>query len=169
MSGLGDLPGGAFSSTAFGASSDGSVIVGSGESILGEQAFRWTAEDGMIGLPQLPGGVVPTEAFDASADGSIVVGRARYQEVAFIWDATNGTRALADVLEDVYGLDLTGWTLEEAWGISADGLAIVGMGTNPSGDKEGFVAIIPEPSTGLLVGAGLVGLGLRRYRRADRR
>jgi len=51
-----------------------------------------------------------------------------------------------------------------AEGVSADGKTIVGSGRNPSGQAEGFVAVIPEPSTALLMGLGLVGLGMMRSR-----
>ena len=68
------------------------------------------------------------------------------------------------------GLDLTGWTLREATGISDDGLTIVGYGDNPNGFMEGWIAVIPEPSSGLLVGAGLVALAaLQRRRRVGAR
>ena len=64
------------------------------------------------------------------------------------------------ILETDFQLDLTGWALKSATGISADGLTIVGTGTNPVGFDEGWIATIPEPSTLLLLGLG--GLLLRR-------
>ena len=64
MVGLGDLPGGSFSSHAFGVSSDGSVVVESSHSVSGGyEAFRWTSAGGMVGLGDLPAGtaqVMPT-------------------------------------------------------------------------------------------------------------
>ena len=61
-------------------------------------------------------------------------------------------RRLADVLTE-HGLDLSGWTLQTATGLSASGRTVVGWSTNPSGDTEGFVAtlparVIPTPSLG---------------------
>jgi len=80
-----------------------------------------------------------------------------------IWDSVNGMRALRDVLIYDCGLDLTGWSLDGATGISADGLTIAGNGSNPSGNDEAWVAVIPEPATlGLL---SLGGLGLIRRKR----
>ena len=54
--GLGDLPGGSFSSQASGLSADGSVVVGSGVSAKSQEAFRWTQQTGMVGLGVLSGG-----------------------------------------------------------------------------------------------------------------
>ena len=59
------------------------------------------------------------------------------------------------------GIDLTGWWLSNATGVSADGLTIAGRGTH-NGALEGWIAVIPEPSTALLMGLGLVVLGARR-------
>jgi hypothetical protein len=41
---------------------------------------------------------------------------------------------------------------------------IVEQGRNPSGQGEAWLAIIPEPGTGLLVMTGLLGLAVRRRR-----
>jgi hypothetical protein len=71
-------------------------------------------------------------------------------------------RNLRNVLEDDFGLDLSGWTLTEATGISADGRTIVGYGVNPSGDQEGWIAV-PEPPPAALVFAGLAALALWRH------
>ncbi|MBM4030191.1 MAG: PEP-CTERM sorting domain-containing protein [Planctomycetes bacterium] len=74
-------------------------------------------------------------------------------------------RRLADVLAGDYGLTLTGWTLEEAWGVSADGLVFAGWGTNPSGQTEAWIArveAIPEPAGLVLLLGGLAALARRR-------
>jgi probable HAF family extracellular repeat protein len=176
MVGLGDLPGGAYMSWAHGVSADGSVVVGRSESAnstveppglpdLGwAEAFRWTADGGMVGLGDLAGGGFLSWAYGASADGSVVVGSsvsASGQE-AFIWDAANNMRSLKDVLVG-QGLDLTGWTLEWAEGVSGDGRTIVGCGINPDGNYEAWVAVVPEPATLGLLAVG--GLALVRRRR----
>ncbi|MBN1844544.1 MAG: hypothetical protein JW810_02595 [Sedimentisphaerales bacterium] len=149
MSPLGDLTGGDFSSTAKAVSAVGSVVVGYSDSAFGEEAFLWTELDGMQGLGDLSGGAFSSQAWDVSADGTIVVGRSEtvLGEEAFIWDAQRGMQNLKDILENDYGLDLTGWRLMHATGISDDGMTISGYGINPAGKKEPWVATIPEPNT----------------------
>lgn len=155
MIGLGDLPGGSFNSYTRSVSADGSTVVGSSMSASGREAFRWTSDDGMVGLGDLPGGDFYSSAQGVSADGSVVVGYSRVSFVArdeaFIWDTANGMQSLKDVLVNDHGLDLSGWTLHEALGISPDGLTIVGHGYNPSGYTEAWVATIPEPPTSTVV------------------
>jgi hypothetical protein len=48
-------------------------------------------------------------------------------------------RDLREVLAGEYGLALSGWRLEAAGGISADGLTIAGDGMNPAGQPEAWV------------------------------
>ena len=161
MDGLGDLPGDIFSSTANGVSADGSVVVGAGHSLSGFEAFRWTSGGGMVGLGDLPGGGFSSNAFDVSADGSVVVGVGTSASgvEASIWDEAAGMRSLRDVLVDDHGLDLTGWTLIQATGISAGGETVVGWGTNPSGNIEAWrVELDPliQPNLSDLTGNGFV-------------
>ena len=165
MVGLGDLPGGDFFSRSADVSADGSVIVGRSSSadssasgnpvtnISNTEAFRWTAETGMVGLGDLPGGDFFSRAYSVSGDGSVVVGESESSSglEAFIWDTSNGMRSLKDILIDDFDLDLNDWTLGAAFGVSDDGLTIVGDGINPEGNPEGWVArlesnSIPEPS-----------------------
>jgi probable HAF family extracellular repeat protein len=171
MQGLGDLPGGIILSDARAVSPDGSVVVGTSSSASGSEAFIWTSESGMIGLGDFPGGDFESQAFGVAANGSVVVGYGRTTpsnvtssigEQAFVWTPAGGMRPLREILVADLRLDLTGWTLDIATDVSADGRAIVGFGHNPDGEYEAWIAVIPEPSTGLLVGVGLVALGLRR-------
>jgi len=162
--GLGDLTGGSFDSTALGVSLDGSVIVGRGNSDSGTEAFRWTDSESMIGLGDFTGGGFSSQALDVSNDGSVIVGfgTTDFGSEAFIWNATDGMLNLKEILVGSFGLDLTGWTLTAANGISGDGLTIVGTGINPLGFQEAWVATIPEPLTLSFLALG--GLVLRRRR-----
>jgi hypothetical protein len=63
-------------------------------------------------------------------------------------------------------VNLTDWTLEGASGVSSDGDTIVGAGIDPSGQTEGWIVTIPEPGTGLLVMAGVLGLAVARRTKA---
>jgi len=165
MTGLGFFPGGSYWSMATDVSANGLVVVGNGKSAASgsdTEAFRWTEETGMVGLGDLPGGEFESEARAVSADGAVVVGRSDmryYTDIweAFIWDEVNAMRRLHDVLTDL-GLDLMGWRLQEAWGVSDDGLTIVGEGRNPLGRSEGWIAQIPEPATISLLILGLPAL-----------
>src|SRR5699024_7082055 len=99
------------------------------------------------GLGHLPGGQFFSRALDVSPDGSIVVGHSQTgveaggEFVAFIWtNSHHHMRSLKKVLEDAYGLDLTGWTLKSAKSISVSDrgiITIVGSGINPEGIREG--------------------------------
>ncbi|MHC4691269.1 MAG: choice-of-anchor Q domain-containing protein [Planctomycetota bacterium] len=145
MSGLGLLWLGGFSQ-AYGISPDGSVVVGRASVSKGAVAFRWTDAEGMVSLGDLPGGSVSGTAYDASTNGSIIVGMSNsFNDFeAFIWDEDNGIRSLHDLLINNYHLDLTGWHLRCAYGISDDGTVIVGSGNNPQGQREGWIAVLTE-------------------------
>ena len=52
-------------------------------------------------------------------------------------------RNLRAVLVETHELDLAGWTLLAATAISADGRAMAGTGTNPHGNQEGWLAVLP--------------------------
>ena len=113
----------------------------------------------MVGLGDLPGTSFFSLANDVSGDGSVVAGRGYGNSgpVAMLWDEDHGMRDLNALLLGL-GLDLTGWRLDEATGISDDGTMIVGAGYH-FGNQEGSIAVIPEPGTGLQVGLGPDGAG----------
>ena len=127
----------------------------------------------MQGLGDLAGGAVDSLAFSTSADGSVIVGKSvsATGDQAFLWDAVNGMRALDDVLVTDFGLDLTGWTLTTARGVSDDGLVIAGTGIH-NGNTEAFIVnlrqdqvAVPAPGMIALFGFGLAWIGLSRRRR----
>ncbi len=150
MTGLGFLPGGN-GSAAFGENSDGTVVVGySQDGTTGNQrAFRWTAATGMADL-----GISPTNNSSAdavNADGSVVVGYSNTTgNGAFRWTAADGAKSIEDLLT-ASGVDFTGWTLNRATGVSADGTVIIGNGGNTFGVAGDWIAHLPLPSPTLQV------------------
>jgi probable HAF family extracellular repeat protein len=147
MVSLGTLPGGTYSLGA-GLSGDGLTAVGwadvpsTGYNCHG---FRQTAGNGPVQLPPLPGSP-NSRALAANADGSVIVGWAdgTYDGIATAWIAGIGVVDMNNYLSGL-GLDLTGWHLESANGVSADGETIVGDGVHDS-QSEGWVATIPGPA-----------------------
>ncbi len=112
-----------------------------------------------------------------SADGSTIVGAYQPADQSnsadfrpFVWTRERGLQDL-EVLLASLGVETNGWWLQEATGVSADGRTLIGNGRILSelGHPHAFVwiAVIPEPSTALLVGAGLILLG--HTRRGTRR
>ena len=175
MVGLGDLAGGPFNSNVRAVTSDGSIIVGFSFSASGKEAYRWTSVTGMVGLGDLPGGQFFSTASDVSDDGAIVVGQSTRSQFsnqeffdAITWDEVHGMRSIQEMLIDS-GIDLTGWALTNASGISSDGSVIVGTGFNLNGDMEawwadleGIPGFVPEPTTlTILIVGGLI-FGCRR-------
>jgi hypothetical protein len=83
-----------------------------------------------------------------------------------IWNASGDIFDLNEIAAAVLP---TGWLLEEAFGISADGLSIVGRGNNADGNNEAWLlhldfVPVPEPGTGLLMALGLLALAAARRR-----
>jgi probable HAF family extracellular repeat protein len=175
MTGLGHLTGD--NSAAFDVSADGSVVVGRTSTFNGYEAFRWTAESGMVGLGDLtfPGGSPLSEAFAVSGDGRVIVGVSREEhagDTSFIWDAVHGMRNLRDVLRSA-GVDLSDWRDLHAHDVSYDGHTIVGWGLHADGlTGEAWLATIPEPESfaAAISGAAWLALSLvfRTYRRIGR-
>jgi uncharacterized membrane protein len=115
--GLGFMSGG-FDSFAYGASADGSVVVGSG-SYDGHPSiapFRWTEQTGMVMLTPIDTNYA-SWAFGVSADGSVVVGSTEIG--GFVWRSGTG----------IQQLDTNGGAYANARAVSADGSVIVGDGT----------------------------------------
>ncbi|TWT99539.1 hypothetical protein Pla108_04820 [Botrimarina colliarenosi] len=121
-------------------------------------AILWREETGWIDLGELKTtsfrSFIGAEAMGVSGDGSTVIGEATVTcgfnefcpfstiETPFIWDEARGMRELADVLRLDYGLDLSGWQLDEATGISDDGTTIIGNGRNSNGQIEAWRAVL---------------------------
>ncbi len=104
--------------TAFGASADGSVIVGDTGQL---EAFVWSESTGQVKIGNL-GGTRESAAYSVSADGSVVAGISSSSNgyVGFRWTASTGMVAIPG----------TAPYAEPNW-MSADGSAIVGTTEAP--------------------------------------
>lgn len=147
-------------SRAEGISGDGRVVVGYGgpanSTTLG---FRWTAESGMILLGGADGSVFP---YATSGDGTVIVGRSETH--AFLWTELSGVVNLNTYLPSV-GVDVTGWNLTEATGVSANGSSISGTGTYYGQTRAFLITGLEVPSPSSLAGVCCGGLCCRRRKR----
>jgi uncharacterized membrane protein len=102
--------------------------------------------------PLPPGSFVDySSASGISPDGKTVVGLATTvgaQEAAFVWNATTGMQSIGAVLGS-FGINMSGWQLESATAISADGSTIVGNGIDPNGVGEAWMARLPTVTSTL--------------------
>jgi uncharacterized membrane protein len=127
--GLGDLPGGGFTSVGIGVSPDGGVAVGLSQPVVSRnEGFRW--EDGVMeGIGDLPGGLLRSQANAASEGGLVVVGTGAdsasvLQAVRWEGGALTSLGFLAQPLYTPYS---------HADDLSADGRIIVGSSTDADG------------------------------------
>ncbi|MEZ4282056.1 MAG: PEP-CTERM sorting domain-containing protein [Myxococcota bacterium] len=184
------MPGGQppFAYSALSISADGRTIVGSTPSPPLEtsgpleviQTYLWEGEPApgdtlsaadlvVLDFPGYP--ISFTTGVKAiSSDGSTIVG-AYHRDVdvaftprPFIWTRDGGFQDL-EVLLNTLGISTTDWVVNGALDVSADGRTIIGTGRgrNAAGRTSDMVwiAVIPEPSTALLLGAGLSMLAIR--------
>jgi uncharacterized membrane protein len=162
MVGLGFVPGSILDgSQAFDVSYLGGTIIGNAWAEVGIEAMRYTDEDGMVSLGDLPGGQAQpfSFAFAVSADGGTIVGRGEGVDGtrAVVWDQTGAMRNLQEMLEVDFGLNLQGWELNEARGVSSHGRTIVGHGTH-NGVEEAWLVRLTKPCPADLDNDGIVGI-----------
>lgn len=140
---LGDFGGG--ESSAFGVSSDGSVVAGFAQNHVGYlRAFRGNPNV-MIDLGTFSGNA--SKAYNISANGSVIVGTAAQSNntfQAFRWTHSDGMRGLGT---------LPGGTNESsAFGVSSDGNYIVGKAIAADGNFRAFLWSSSSPNTLLDLG-----------------
>lgn len=140
-------------------SADKQAIVGWAQPSGSREAVLWRAGH-RFGLGDLPGGSFESEATAVSGNGSRIVGTSRIgttESAAFVWDRIHGMRNLKTVLGSEHGVDVDGWRMSWATGISDDGKTIVGYGINPAGIADGWVARLPAaPAAADFTGDGRV-------------
>jgi probable HAF family extracellular repeat protein len=148
---IGSLGGNSF---ALAISSDSNVIVGAANVGAATHAFRYTTASNMVDLGTLDGKNSIARA--VNQDGSVIVGdngTAQWAngshlglsagDQAWRWTQGTGMQSVQGLLTSAK-VDMTGWNLATATGVSADGRVIVGNGTN-GGQSEGWIARIALP------------------------
>jgi probable HAF family extracellular repeat protein len=144
-------------------SHDGSVVAGmsylaDGDSSACPRAVRWTAAGGMQNLGVLSG-TTGSWADAISGDGSVVAGPCVGDDWsprrAFIWTAETGMVDLNNRLASL-GVDMTGWTLTDVRGLSADGSSLTGWGVFNGEERAWLVTALPEPASLALLAIGLL-------------
>jgi uncharacterized membrane protein len=158
-------------SRAFGISRDGSTVVGQSRGGNGlVQAVYWRGGT-VTGLGFLSG-CSPTSPFESSdcvtsalaanADGSVIVGRSLLaanngNDLAWRWTAASGMQDL-NLFATNAGINLGGYVLTDAVGLSDDGQYIAGNANNGT-QQRGYVLSIaagPPPPTTLSTTARLI-------------
>jgi uncharacterized membrane protein len=125
---------------------DGSVVTGYVFLPDHQEAFRWTDGDGLATIGVLRG-TTDSRPTDISADGSIIVGASDGDFSApFLWTAGTGLVNLQSHL-GIIGIDMTGWTLTDVTGISADGNVLVGNGLHNGIAEPWLATLAPVPPT----------------------
>lgn len=149
MTDLGVLSTG-LNSSACDVSADNGTIVGTGDinfNSNNERAMRWKPGFGWYNLGVLPGGLM-SRANAVNSNGFAIVGRNYDLSVgwrAFIWTPANGIIALKDYV-NAHGGNTTGWTFDNAEGISYDGTAVSGSGTFNGQTRAFLIRGLPCPN-----------------------
>ena len=146
-------------SVASAVSGDGNTVVGFSQlfpppsgfgTVTG--AYRWTQSTGIV--PLFFDDELSSYATAVNYDGSRIVGvsiGAAGNSRAAMWTSTLGSVDLNTYLPTL-GVNLTGWNLTDAYGISYDGSVITGNGTF-NGEQAAWIVSaipVPEPTTFLL-------------------
>lgn len=143
---------------------DGSILVGGGLRAGMTHLLMWR-NGTPIDLGASPGfetvgGQGVDDAGDVALFQLINGGTA---SVPYVWTSSRGIERLADYLQ-ANGVQIpSGYALDYAIGISADGRTIVGGLRSPGQGYEGFVATIPSPgAAGIALALGILRTARRR-------
>jgi uncharacterized membrane protein len=138
-----DVPESTVQACADAISGDGTTAVGTYRvqlMILGS-ARRWVGESPGSNVFFAQGAALAT-----NADGSVVVGWESGATIEFppqfaaIWDPEHQARRFQDLLP---AARISGWQLQRATGVSADGKVVAGLGVGPDGATQAWLARFP--------------------------
>jgi uncharacterized membrane protein len=137
------LPPGATYAPVLAISDDGASISGH-VAIPDRYLYRWTEAGGFENLGVPPGGHV-AQGSTLNHNGTLCAGWcvSSGQGQAMIWTQGLGVVPLSGHLADL-GVDLSGWELDYAAAVSADGSTIVGTGTILTTTVQGWVVRLPR-------------------------
>lgn len=154
---LPDPPGGAANGDVRGISPNGRWIVGYGSAPSayggGQTALRWDRGSPFgpptaRALPKRTGDSF-ADAFsvndDGTAGGGVRMGSSFTGNRAAVWLPSGALVVLPDYLATEYGLDLSGFTLNQVTSISADRRTLAGTATNAANQTEGWILTLPDP------------------------
>ncbi|MBX3390299.1 MAG: hypothetical protein KF691_12695 [Phycisphaeraceae bacterium] len=136
---------------AYAISKNNVVIVGDAQIPSGDRIFRYVnATMQNLGTPF---GTTDSYSRSTNFDGKVVTGRAKiglntYR--ACYWSTNTGMLDLATWVTSLGG-NLTGWVLEESWGVSNDGSAIAGTGTFNGQRRAFLIKGLPCPSVATII------------------
>jgi len=130
---------------------NGNLVVGRATHPSGTEAVIWRRGLPAMPLGDFPDGDLNSNATAVSRGGHLVLGFGETDigSEAFLWDKVFGFQHLGDWLTTKYGLDLGTWVLREVRGFSDDNRVIAGIGINPDGNFEGWVARLEDALLGL--------------------
>lgn len=120
---------------AWGANSDGRIIVGAFSGSSTDNAYRWTEAGGIQTIGVLPGTNYRGYAMDLSEDGNLIIGYCGvgFDRRGFAWTPDGGMGYLKDYLTNLGVTGLDGWFLDTPMAVSADKRFISGWGIGPLG------------------------------------
>jgi len=107
--------------------------------------FVVTEGEGVMRLQDLADGDEDSGAYAIDASGRVIggFGTDGSGRHAIVW-VDRVARLLTDVITSMGGSVPNGWSLREVRAMSDDGLTFAGNGTNPAGEPEAFVAVLPS-------------------------
>ena len=137
--GMVDITGGQFTGTARGVSPDGRYIVGSISEISSAYLYDSNDPPGTYTLlPWLPGSASSVAA-DVSRAASFILGVSGGRACLWTTQPQGGY-----TVQDLNAFAPPGWNLTVAISMSDDGTRLTGHGTNPQGQTQGWLILMPS-------------------------